>query len=229
MSMIDRYRKKGGFVQLLLLIETSGKDKQEKFLKLISDENPAWEQEVRKKMLTMDRVLGWNQSYLMEILPRIPVMQLAMLTGAIPDEKKTYFMNVLGFRERKQVEDMVAEKKPGPAEASAAIMKLFAEVRKMVQEGALKFEKFDPEMAIPDNIEELLGKAKVLINAKEAEAAYTAAQAAEAPVPAGIPQNVIDELSQLRKKLVLLTQENHRLSQENQSMKDKLDQIKKIA
>ena len=41
MSMIDRYKKKGGFLQLLNLLETTGGEKREKFLKMIAEENPA--------------------------------------------------------------------------------------------------------------------------------------------------------------------------------------------
>ena len=66
MSMIDRYRKKGGFVQLLNLIETMGKDKQEKFLKMIGDESPNWSVEIRKRLLSIDKILSWNPSYLAE-------------------------------------------------------------------------------------------------------------------------------------------------------------------
>ena len=71
MSMIDRYKKHGGFVQLLQLIETTEHAKSEKFLKMIAEENPVWEAEIRKKVLSIDRLLGWNQTYLMEFLPRL--------------------------------------------------------------------------------------------------------------------------------------------------------------
>lgn len=241
MSMIDRYRKKGGFIQLLNLIETSPKDKQEKFLSLIGQESPGWEQEVRKKILTVDKFLGWNPSYLAEILPRIPVMQLAMFAGGLPAEKKAIFIQSLGFKERKQVEDFLSEKQPTPAEFSAAAMKLFAEVRKMVQEGSLKFEKFDPEMVVPENIEELLGKGRTGLSSREhelmspqmgnptgsAQMIDTTQTMGSAAV--GIPSNVSEELTQLRRKLVSMTQDLQKLQAENQSMRDKLDQIKKIA
>ena len=239
MSMIDRYRKKGGFVQLLNLIETSPKDKQEKFLTLIGQESPAWEQEVRKKILSIDKFLSWNPSYIAEILPRIPVMQLAMFAGGLPAEKKPNFIQSLGFKERKQVDDFLNEKTPSPAEFSAAVMKVFAEVRKMVQEGSLKFEKFDPEMAVPENIEELLGKGRAGLSSREHElmtpqmgnptGSAPLIDATQSSAPAGIPSNVSEELSQLRRKLVSMTQDLQKLQAENQNMREKLDQIKKIA
>ncbi len=229
MSMIDRYKKKGGFVQLLNLIETTGKDKQEKFLKLIADENPSWEQEVRKKMLTIDKVLGWNQTYLAEIFPRVPAVQLAMIVGGLPPEKAEHFKKVLTFKERKAVEDILQDKVPNGAEVGTGIMKLFAEIRKMIAEGSLKFEKFDQDMVVPENIEELLSQGRVYMSAKEIDAQVEAA-------PAGIPANLAEELTQLRRKLVVLTQENVKLQQDLsrvstdcQVFKEKLEQIKKIA
>ena len=44
--MIDRYKKKGGFIQLLNLLETSSKAKQDQFLGLISQESKIWESEL---------------------------------------------------------------------------------------------------------------------------------------------------------------------------------------
>lgn len=234
MSMIDRYRKSGGFVQLLNLIETTGKDKQEKFLKMIYDENPAWEAEIKKRLLTIDKILGWNPTYLAEIFPRVQPLQLAMVVGGLPKEKAEQFMKILTFKERKQVEEILKEKVPNAGETSAGIMKLFAEIRKMESEGTLRFDKFDPEMTIPEDIEEKLGRgmmpstALVMDPTPAAEHGAPGATGAASP-SGGIPANIAEEMTMLRRKLVQLTQENQRLSQDNHTMKDKLDQIKKIA
>jgi hypothetical protein len=230
MSMIDRYRKKGGFVQLLNLIETTGKDKQEKFLKMIADESPLWETEVRKRLLTVDKILSWNPTYLAEIFPRVPPLQLAMVVGGLPADKAELFMKVLTYKEKRGVEEVLKDKKPTPGETSSGLMKLFSEIRKMEAEGSLKFEKFDPEMVIPEEIEDKLGKGVGVYNLPPASSGSADHHsAATAAAPAGVPSNIAEELTTLRRKLVHLTQENHRLQQDNQTMKDKLDQIKKIA
>jgi flagellar motor switch protein FliG len=228
MSMIDRYRKKGGFFQLLNLIETTGKDKQEKFLKMIADESPAWETEIRKRLLTIDKILSWNPTYLAEIFPRVQPLQLAMVVGGLPPEKADQFMKVLTFKEKRQVEEILKEKKPNPGETSAGIMKLFSEIRKMEAEGSLKFEKFDADMVVPENFEEQLGKGVGVYIPPSTESVAVASGAAGAPA-GGVPPQVVDEINQLRRKLVQLSSENQRLHQENNVMKDKLDQIKKIA
>lgn len=228
MSMIDRYRKKGGFAQLLNLIETTGREKQEKFMKMIADENPAWEAEIRKRLLSVDKILTWDPRYLAEIFPQVQPLQLAMIVGGLPPEKADLFMKVMTFKEKRQIEEILKEKKPSPGETSAGIMKLFSEIRRMEAEGSLRFEKFDPEMVIPENIEDALGKG---INnfTPPTPAAASAAGVSTAPPPTGTPANVVEELSTLRRKLVQLTQENQKLAQDNASMKEKLEQIRKIA
>lgn len=221
MSMIDRYKKKGGFIQLLNLMETTGKEKQEKFLKMISDESPSWEAEIRKKMLTVDRLLSWNTVFLAEIFPRVQPMQLAMVVGGLPPEKAAQFMNVLTYKEKKAVEDILSNKKPNPAETSAGITKLFSEIRRMVAEGSLKFEKCDPDMVVAEDIEEQLSRGFV-VTMKEVEAQFE-------PPPQSTPANVVEELTQLRRRMVQLTQENQKLQQDNQGLKDKIESIRKAA
>jgi hypothetical protein len=233
MSMIDRYRKKGGFVQLLNLIETMGKDKQEKFLKMIGDESPNWSVEIRKRLLSIDKILSWNPSYLAEIFPHIPGLQLAMIVGGLPPDKAEVFMKVLTFKEKKTVEETLSTKKPTPAETSTGIMKLFAEIRKMEAEGTLRFDKFDPEMVIPDNLEEQLAKGATGSTAATGNVGLSAEtekliQNAHSS-GGGIPPQLIEEVNMLKKKMVQLSQENQKLATDNKEMRDRLDQIKKIA
>lgn len=222
MGMLDRYKKNGGFIQLLILLETTGTEKRDKFLKMIADENPAWEAEIKKKMLSIDRICSWNPTYLMEIFPRVPGAQLAAIISALPPEKQQIFLSALGFKERKLVEDTLKDKKPSPGEVNSAIMKLMSEIRAMVGSGAMKFEKFDQDMVIPEKIEELLSSGRPLVSDKEMDAHF-------APPPTGAPAQLVEELTQLRKKIVQLSQENNKLNQDLLLVKDKLEQIKKIA
>jgi hypothetical protein len=229
MGMIDRYRKKGGFVQLLNVLETSGKDKQDKFLAAIAQESPAWESELKKRILTLDKVLSWNPTYLAEIFPHVQPMFLAMIAGNLPPEKHEIFMKVLNFKEKREVEEVLKEKKPTPAETSAGIMKLFAEIRKMESDGSIKWDKFAPDMVIPENFEEMLGKGgggAVMPTASAASASYTVSTV---PPAAGTSAEAAEEISALRRKVVQMNGDLQKLMHENHAMKEKLDQIKKIA
>ena len=142
MGMLDRYKKKGGFVQLLNLLETTGTEKREKFLKMIADENPAWESEIKKKMLTLERICSWNPSYLMEIFPRVPGQTIFAVISGLAPEKAQIFVGALPFAERKKAEDFLKEKKPTQGEVNSSSMRLMTEIRTMVEMGLLKFEKF---------------------------------------------------------------------------------------
>lgn len=227
MSTIDRYKKRGGFLQLLILLETTGGEKREKFMKLIGDENPNWQAEIKKKMLSLDRICSWPATYIMEIVPRLSIIQLASLASALPPEKAANFVGALGFKEKKGVEDLLKERAMTPVEINSSVMKIMAVVREMAGNGSLKFEKFDPDLAIPENIEEyLMNGGKPTVSDKELEAHFPTPTAA---TPGAPPAPASEELTQLRRKVVQLTQENFRLSQESQTLKDKLEQIRKIA
>lgn len=229
MSTLDRYRKAGGFVQLLNLIETSGPAKAEKFLKLIAEESPVWEAEIRKKALSIDRLLTWNQTYLMEVFPRIPSNIVATAIAPLPPEKQQIILGSLGFSDRRRVEDTLRDTKPNPGEIASCQTKVLNEIRTMVASGHLKFEKADPELVIPENIEEMLNSGGVLTPLTPMPGEIPAA-AGSAPSTggAGVP-SPSEELLQLRRRVMALTQENQLLKQQLQTMKDKLDQIRKAA
>lgn len=227
MGMIDRYKKKGGFVQLVNLIETTGTDKREKFLKMIADENPTWEAAIKQKMLTMDRMSTWNQSFLMEFMPQIPAMAVACAIYNLSDEKKAYFLAALPFAERKKVDDLIKEHKPNSGEVASSVVKIINEVRGMVATNKLKFEKFDEGLVIPENFEEQLASGAVDFpstpSAGGGEPVDASATVAAATAGAS---NASEELTMLRKKLVSLTQETNFLKKENKELKEKIDGIK---
>lgn len=231
MSMIERYKKKGGFVQLLNLIETTGGEKKEKFLKMIKDENPGWESEIRKKMLTMDKVLSWNTSYLMEVIPNVPTPALAVAISSLPADKQQIILSALPFGERKKAEDIMKDSKPNAGEVFTCQMKILMEVRNQVNSGKLKFEKFDPDMVISENIEEQLASGQTGIDIAAMMAELPPANAAPGAPAAHGANN--EELAALRKKLVVLTQEMQRLQKENTELKANvstaLTALKKIA
>lgn len=234
MGMIDRYRKKGGFIQLLVLMETTGKEKQDKFMQMIAEENPAWEVEVRKRLLTIDRILGWNANYLAEVFPRVQPLQLAMIAGSLPPEKAQLFMSILNYKERKKVEEILETKTPGPSEYTSGLLKLFAEIRKMSAEGSLKFEKFDQEMVIPENIEEQLGQGRVVVPTKDLPAEPAKVTKPEhtehSPTLAkASPAQLNEEISFLRKKINNLMAENQQLQKEIETYKAKLVEAKRSA
>jgi len=223
--MIDRYKKKGGFVQLVILIETTGPDKREKFLKMIADENPTWEAAIKNKMLTMDRISNWNQTFLMEFMPQIPAMVTACALFPLAEDKKQKILGALSFGDRKKVDEVLKDHKPNSGEIVSSQNKIFTEIRTMVASNKLKFEKFDESLVIPENYEEMLmsGAADIPVTH---DAISDVVHSTGAPVSSSTSSGGSEELTLLRRKLVALTQETTLLKKENKELKEKLDGIK---
>jgi hypothetical protein len=226
MGMIDRYKKKGGFLQLVNLIETTGTDKREKFLKMIADESPTWEAAIKQKMLTIDKVCRWQTSVLMEIMPQIPHVAIACAIFPLPDDKKVLFLSALGFGDRRRVEDLMKESKPNSGEVAASQFKILAEVRSMISSGKLKMDKIDPELFVPDNFEEQLAGGMVDVIMSSPMAMNSAESAATVASATAGANNATEELTMLRKKLVALTQENNFLKKETKDLREKIENIK---
>ena len=60
MSMISRYKRPGGFVQLLSLIETSTAAKKEKFLEIVRSESESWANAIEQRVLTIPADEGYG-------------------------------------------------------------------------------------------------------------------------------------------------------------------------
>ena len=57
--MLSRFRKPGGFMQLLALIESCDPSKQKNLLSLVGPEDPGWAHLLKVKALTFDRIRSW--------------------------------------------------------------------------------------------------------------------------------------------------------------------------
>ncbi len=226
--MLDRYKKKGGFVQLLQLIETSNKTKQEQFLALIAQESPIWEETLRKKWITIDKILNWNPVYLSEIFSRIQILTLASAFQGFSDDKLAIVLKAISATDLRKFQMTLQEINPNPAEKVTSQMKILSETRALISKGIIKLEKLDQELMIPENIEEKL-----------AESGYSATVNAP-PVQVekelnfeGKSDSKIDtskeEIDFLRKKVNQLVNENNLLKHELSVFRNKIEQIKKIA
>ncbi len=238
MGMLDRYKKKSGFAQLLTLIETSVGKKQEQFLGLINQESPAWERELRKKILTVDRVFTWPQDIIYETLSRLQPLTLCVsLHGRAVEDVDRILAPLPPITKRKLI-NQILELNPSPAEKVTCEMKLITEVRAIAASGYIKFEKFDADLFIEDNIEERLNNSdsgiaylsKIDISfdgdSKSSHPKESISGSQSAPVS---QEKHSQEIDLIKRKMNQLMQENNTLKQEISTLKDKLSQIKRIA
>lgn len=224
-GMLDRYRKSGGFVQLVNLIETCGKEKQEKLLLTIRAEDPAWEEKIRAKLLSVQRVLSWNPIYVGEIVARMPAINVATMLHGLPKEKWDVLLGTMTQLGRKQIEENSGNSKPSCADIATSMAKFLSEARQAILAGTLRLEKVDPDLAIEEGIEEKIGHNVSL-----------RALSTDAPTETGVSAQLQDvdmiggsEIMELRKRLQHLERENASFKRELRIATEKLEQIRKIA
>jgi len=246
MAMLDRYRKPGGFLQLLNLIETSGLQKQQKFLDIVREEDPRWAEVIAEKLLSMQKICAWNNEALMEVVANLQILSLAIMMHGLEEQSRDKFTTAMSNSQRRSVMEQYNASQPTPAEISTTFARVITDVRKMITEGRLRMEKVDPSLVVEEGIEDALRKptkAKESLSSVsssgdtkieyESSAEFHSANP-ESNGPAsgtagggGVPSS--SEIILLKKKLTVVIQENQTLKQELLRLRGKLDQIKKIA
>lgn len=229
MAMVDRYKKNGGFVQLLQVLETCGTKKREQFMGIIAQESPKWAEAINQKMISFDRIISWSPEVMLEILATVNKLAFVTALKSLSPEQLEKFLSTLPGQERRKLEMSMQEINSGPNEISASIMKIITETRAMFISGSLKYDKVDATLSIPENFEEKLMKGDTGSSNFEAiEAEVHSIQSALNHAQNGGSVSPAD-LKKVQKKIFLLNKELTTLKQENTVLKEKLDKIRKIA
>jgi hypothetical protein len=156
-SLLHRFRKPGGFAQLLALIETCDPLKQKNLLHLVGSEDPGWAYMVKLKMITVQRVFHWPVETLMEITTHLPDRVLAAawnIAGNDPQgselqEKWLKSLPTMKAREIKSIADSTSFSSP---ELQAAAIRIVQTVRELQEKDLLRFSKFDPDLEIDKRV-----------------------------------------------------------------------------
>ena len=152
MSMLNRFRKQGGFQQLLTLIETCDPIKQESLLHLVSSEDPGWAHLVKTKCLTRSRIFSWPESILQEIVPQLPEMVAVALFFSLDKPGQEKLRGAMTKSAVRSFDELLSRSNPTSSEQNAARIKLFQVVRTLELDGKLKFQTFDPALVIDPSI-----------------------------------------------------------------------------
>lgn len=169
MAMVDRYKKSGGFVQLLKVIETCNLKKRQQLMDIISSETPLWADALNEKILTYEKIISWDSEVLMELLFRISSLPFATALKSLPEVEYQKFLAKLSHQEKRKLEVVYMEINPNPAEVSSSTFKVVSETRDLISTGVLNPEKFDKALIIPDNFEALLNKSIIIETATTAK------------------------------------------------------------
>lgn len=148
--MLSRYRKQGGFQQLLLLLETCTAQKRDQLMKLIQAEDASWAKLLNTKMVSLERVFSWEAVHVAEITTQLAPRTLAILLHGLPKEFFDKSITAMTPIKRREIESLYEEQKPTPGEVEAARIKLLTKVRELEDLGRLNLAQIDPAVSIRD-------------------------------------------------------------------------------
>ena len=229
MSMLGRFKKPGGFQQLLTLIESFGPQKREKFMEMIQAEDAAWGRAIASKLMNIDRILGWPEQTLSDIFKSLPVRQMACVMKSVSAEHAAKISKFMSHADLRKLEGEMTTMEVKPEEAFATFVRVIELTRSMIKSGHIRIDRVDPEMFIPENFEDKLSSEYVapVMKAKESDAdAITLHRKGDSGESEA---KLSSDLTSLHKTLAAVSNENKILKNELKSLRDKLDQIKRIA
>lgn len=145
MSILARYKKPGGFKQLLKLIETSQPQKQEMLLGVVEKEDPSWAKLLREKKISPEMVLEWEKDHLSLIFENMLSQHCSNIFKNLGEDAfKEYatLIRVEKYRELKVMVDDSAE--PSPAQLIAAYTNMLETVRFLDEEKVIDLRYIDP-------------------------------------------------------------------------------------
>lgn len=148
MSMLARYRKPGGFAQLLSLIETCDPLKQSKLLELVGTEDPGWAVLVKTKSLSLHKIFSWQIETLMEITPSVPDKIMATAIYKLPAEIQEKVLRAIPASKAREVRSLLSIASPSAGEQNASAIKIIQIVRDLDREGRIKLSQIDPELGL---------------------------------------------------------------------------------
>ncbi len=145
MSVLARYRKPGGFKQLLQLIETSQPLKQEKLLEVVEKEDPRWAEMIREKKITPEMVLSWKPDHLVVIFEHMMPRHCACIFKNWGSEKIIEYANYFKEEQYRDLKMMIDDSSdPSDSETVAAHNHLLETVRYLDDEKKIDLRYINP-------------------------------------------------------------------------------------
>lgn len=149
MSILQRYKKNGGFFQLIQLIESSSPAKQVKLLSAIEKEDPSWAQGLKNKALKFSNFNLWSADIQYTVLWKVSSQYRWMIFKKLSEEKQEAICALLKPTERAQMDDDIESMRPfTEGEFMMAQSKLFETIRKLDEEKVIVLSIIDPSVAV---------------------------------------------------------------------------------
>jgi len=147
--MLARYKKGGGIIELVKLIEDSAEPKKSQLLSMVRSEDPEFAAQVEAKIFNYEKLRALPENIIAEIVAAMSAKFMALvLTGETP-EFVALCEKCLGknFSEYKAEKDVLLGTTPTPAQVEAARRKMISEARKLEASGAIRLLTPEAEAA----------------------------------------------------------------------------------
>ncbi len=235
--MLNRYKKPKGFVQLLQLIETSTKDKRDRFLDLINEESEPWAEALKQKMITLDKIFAWPENVVGDIMSRAQELTLAVAKHGFSDEQWKKATSTFDHKKVKMIEQLAEDRPTSKGEIATAFMTIIGITRSLIDQGFIYLEQLDPSMILGDDIEDKLERKTQAMQGslndmvEEPKKHEEPEEKIEIPKADGGFEALVDNMSneELKVHVVRVAEENTALKNENKKLKQALAQLKKAA
>ncbi len=194
---------------------------------MIEAENAYWAKALRDKMLSLERIFGWRDDIIVDVIKRLPVKMQAFAMNGMKEEWRAKIAPFFSAADMRRLGDVMTESKPKPEEIQASLLKIVETARQMLKDRELHAEKIDESLIIPEDYETKLedegANAAALAMVPNAPSVAVDAPAVSAAA------NQTADVYQLQRSLGLVLKENKQLKDEVRILRDKLEQIRKIA
>lgn len=151
--MLNRYKKEGGFAQLMQLIESSDPQKQDSLLAVIEKENPKWAHLVRQRRLSLDIIFSWEDPILAEVISAIPDNNIAMLLHALNPTYEERVFALIGASKYRAMKTLKEEASPTGSQLEHLKYLVIETTRNLANENIIKFQDFAPQFLLTDPLE----------------------------------------------------------------------------
>jgi flagellar motor switch protein FliG len=152
-SFLSRFKKAGGFMQLLQLFESNPPDQQGQLIQWIAEEDPGWASLVQSKQITLKRIFTWPISILGKILSELSQPQIIGIYLSLDEESRERLLISLSPKMNQQVKSEL-EKSPIQTveEKNLACVRIVQLVRQLENRRVIRFEEFDPTLVIDKRV-----------------------------------------------------------------------------
>lgn len=152
MSNISRYRRPGGLMQLIYLLETSDRVKKEELLHVVAQEDPGWAYFIRMKALSIERIMTWPGWVWEMVFNRMPLPMVAIAVTMAPPEERPKLLSAVDPQLKKHLQPLLEGKAYSQEHRWNVGVKIIQVVRELQSQGQLKISTFDPGLEVDSRL-----------------------------------------------------------------------------